>query len=105
MDIELRAEALAGPFEAVIADRYGHVIKPAEIRDADDPDELEVSIRRRTALPSGPDADGNRRLSGITSFGDVVTEWSGFDDHDEVETCWVQAEAMTAGLNAASNAR
>lgn len=102
MNPDLRAEALAGPFEAVIADRYGDVIPLDELRNADDPDELEVSIRRRSALPSGPDAGGERRLAGVTNGGDIVAEWSGFEELDEVEACWVRAEAMAAGLNAAA---
>jgi len=96
----LRAEALAGPFEAVIADRYGDVIPLDDLRSADDPDELEVTIRRRSALPFSNGEE--RRLSGVTAGGDIVAEWSGFEEHDEVEACWIRAEAMAAGLNAAA---
>lgn len=100
---EIRTEALAGPWEAVLSDLYGNVATLDEVREwpEDDLDEVRVSIARRSALPAGPDADGEKKLPGSYNGGDLLIEWADFEEYDEVETRWVQAEAMAAGLNAA----
>lgn len=100
---DIRAEALTGPWEAVIADRYGFVFDAQDIQEEDelDSDDLpQVVIVRRSATPAGPDADGDRRLPGTYNAEDRAAEWDGFGNGAELLARWAQAEAMAAGLNA-----
>ncbi|GAA0720171.1 hypothetical protein Drose_06460 [Dactylosporangium roseum] len=106
IDPEIRAEALAGRWEAVLSDLGGHVEQIDELREwhEDDLGETRISIVRRSAVPTGPDADGNRYLPVRHNGEDLLIEWGDFEEYDEVEARWVQAEAMVAGLNAAAGA-
>lgn len=104
-DQNLHTEALAGPWTAVLADLNGHVTDLDDVRGwhPSELDEVSISIVRRSATPTGPDSDGDRKLPGTYNGGDLLIEWAGFEDHDEVEARLVQAEAMVAGLNAAAS--
>lgn len=102
MNAGLRPEALAGRWEAVIADTYGWVTSLDEVARGDDAaGEFRIAIVRGSAAPTGPDVDGMRRLPGSYKGDDHLVEWLGLEDYDEITARWVQAEAMAAGLNAA----
>jgi hypothetical protein len=95
---DLTTEALAGGWEAFLADSYGFVT------DIDDIDlgEARIVIVRRTASPPGPDADMEQRLPGAHNSEDKLVEWDDFDHLDDVRARWAQAQAMAAGLNNAA---
>jgi hypothetical protein len=106
-----RAEALAGPWLAVLADRWGYVydsVDDARANVEDPDDEVKVTVVRGTAVPN--DRDGLRlRLPGSCHSGDVAYELDDvyLDDPDDpsigAEVRLEQAQAMAAGLNAASH--
>lgn len=95
---DIAAEALVGPWQAVLADIPGNVV------DIDDPSlplgEANIGIVRRTALPAT--VDGTLRLRTPCDDGDILHVWGDFDTWEDVRTRWVQAQAMAAGLNAAA---
>lgn len=95
---DVTADALAGPWHAVLYDS-GHWLINADrvehIRDA--PADVTISIVRRTGRPTL-----DRRLPFETMSGDRIASWTGFDDLDDLRGCWVQAQAMAAGLNQAA---
>lgn len=100
-------EHLTGPWQAVVSNcgesypdiRIAMVELGAE-------GSVDISVRRGTALPHQDD-DGY--LPGSYISGDMAYELEGvyFSDGDpstDAEARWVQAQAMAAGLNAASEA-
>ncbi len=96
---DMRAEALRGPWEAVLTETAGWVMT---LDDFEEPGDARISIVRRTAAPGGPDADGDQRLPGTYNSDDHLIEFCDFEEFDEVEARWVQAQAMVEGLNAAA---
>jgi hypothetical protein len=96
---DITTEALAGPWHAVLADRYGYPIDQGDIVDYE-PDELKVSIVRGSAVPI--EVDGEARLPGSWLSADRIAEFDDFEEPEEVEARWVQAQAMAAGLNTAA---
>lgn len=110
MTDNIRAEALAGPWQAVLADRYGNVYPSvaAALEEAEDPDEeVLISVVRGTATPT--DRGGDLHAPGTHHSGDVVFEIEAYLEDDDpsvgAEARFAQAEAMAAGLNAAGGAR
>ncbi|GAA2623857.1 hypothetical protein GCM10010399_63930 [Dactylosporangium fulvum] len=108
---ELRAEALAGPWQAVLADRYGYAyqdVTDARKNIADPDDEVRITIVRGTALPNNRSGD-ELRLPGSYQSGDQIFEIDAYlEDEDPsigAEVRFEQAKAMAAGLNAAAGAR
>lgn len=99
-DEKIRAEALAGPWVAVLAASDGWLV----IVDAeeDDPEDVQIAIVRRSAAPV--DDYGVDRLPGSYASPDHLVRFDDFEDWAEVRACWVQAQAMVAGLNAAGPA-
>lgn len=99
------ADALRGPWQAVLAWRDGYV---TTWNDADeacaDHDDLRIAIVRDTAVPTDRDGDGMLRMASTYKSTDHLIEWDGeyFDDLDEVRARWLQAQAMVAGLNIAA---
>jgi len=97
------AEHLRGPWKAVLS-LHGEVI------GGDDPfaelipsDEVDISIRRGTALPDKDDEDS---LPRTCRSGDVIDLWDDLyvedgDPSTDAAARWAQAQAMAAGLNAA----
>lgn len=102
---QICAEALRGPWRALIVDDGGCVCDEAELRDLDG--DVEVVIVRATAMPERDD-DGDDDGDPIESMprswtgGDQVFSRDGFGDAAEAMITWRQAQAMAAGLNAAS---
>lgn len=105
---QLRTDALRGPWQAVLSDRYGFVYTDADDarENAEDEDEeLTVSVVRGTAAPA--DRGGCRmRLPGSNQCGDEAYAIEAFLDDDDpsvgAEVRLIQAQAMAAGLNAAA---
>jgi hypothetical protein len=95
------ARPTTGPWQAVIS-QHGETLDGADpFADLDGHDEVDISIRRDSALP---DDDG--RLPGFYNSGDLIDVWDDLyvDEDDETtaaRTRWEQAQAMTAGLHAA----
>lgn len=109
-----RAEALRGPWVAVLADGDGFVYDSVDDarENAEDPeDQFTVTVVRGSAAPS--DRDGttgiNLRLPGTFMAGDVayVLDDVYLDDPDDpsvgADARLAQALAMAAGLNAAAS--
>ncbi|WP_250029697.1 hypothetical protein [Paractinoplanes maris] len=97
---------LSGPWRAVlVADEDGNGRFEVENFDyMTGSDEVDISIRRGTALP---DVDGNLPVS--YRSGDIIELWEGLyvedgDPSTDGPARWAQAQAMAAGLNAASAA-
>jgi hypothetical protein len=106
----IRAEALVGPWQVVLADRHGNVYADvatalAEVEDQDDP--VTISVVRGTAVPER--LGGDLFAPGSHHTGDVAYEIEAYleDPHDSTigaDARLAQAEAMAAGLNAAGGA-
>jgi hypothetical protein len=89
---------LTGPWKAVLA-YESYAIDSLDKVDPED--EVSISIRRDSALPSD---DGT--LPGTYNSGDIIELWDGLYVEDgnpstEAPARWAQAQAMAAGLNAA----
>jgi hypothetical protein len=107
MTNDSRAGALAGPWRAVLADLNGDVYAsvaaaPEGVEDQDEP--VTISVVRGTALPV--DRGGDLCAPGTYHSGDVAYELDGVDLEDDdpsvgADARFIQAEAMSAGLNAA----
>lgn len=99
---DLIADALTGPWHAVLVDETGYVWTADELK----PDDLErgfaIVIVRGSSSPSEPDEDGIQHLEGIEHPEDCAAEWSDFDDLDTLRRRWAQAQAMADGLNNAA---
>lgn len=109
---DLAADALCGPWQAVLADRHGFVYNSVTdaVENVEDPyEEVTVTVVRGTALPTDRDGTTGCRLRLPRSYnsGDVAYEIDDVclvdadDPSVEAEARWVQAQAMAAGLNAA----
>lgn len=99
---QISAEALAGPWQAVLADRFGEVMTIDEFDEWQvDPDDVKVVIVRGTAVPTDRHDTGELRLPGSWRSDDRLVEFDDFEEPEEVEARWAQAQAMAAGLNAA----
>jgi hypothetical protein len=97
-DEKIHAEALAGPWVAVLAARDGWLVVVDD--EEDDPKDVQIVIVRRSAAPV--DHYGTDRLPGSYASPDHLVRFDDFEDWVEVRTRWVQAQAMVAGLNAAA---
>ncbi|GGM52558.1 hypothetical protein ACFFX1_55515 [Dactylosporangium sucinum] len=99
---EQRTAALTGPWQAILSD-HGEVLNIAEVREYDVESlyDMRISIVRGSALPTQAHPDDPQQMPPSSDGGDIVIEWEYFEEYDEIETRWVQAEAMAAGLNAA----
>lgn len=94
------AEALRGPWRAILA-QTGDVVPDDELGALDASDEVDISIRRGSALP-----DDEGRLPGTCYSADVIELWEDLyvedgDPGTSADARWAQAQAMAAGLNAA----
>lgn len=99
------AEALRGPWLAVLAWRDGYVCTWDDLdRDDAEPGDVRIQIVRATATPTDRDNDGLLRLARTHRPTDLLVEWDGedFASLDEIRALWAQAQAMVAGLNAAA---
>jgi hypothetical protein len=98
--------AARGPWEAVLGMRDGTVTTWDDFTaDGLGPDDVWIQIVRNTALPTGPDDEGHRRMAASAYRDiDVLVEWDGqdCDSFDELEARWKLAEAVAAVLNGAS---
>lgn len=95
---DVTTQALAGNWQAVLADSYGEVMTWDDFSSNGlDPDEVRIHIVRGTAAP---DEDG--QLPGSYQPADRLVEFEYMEDMEEVEARWVQAQAMAAGLNQAA---
>lgn len=112
MDDDVRAKALAGPWLAVLSDRYGFVYDCVEdARESAEDGEVSISVVRDSAMPS--DRGGTTgvllRLPGSYHSGDKAYELDDvyLDDPDDQSIAaaarFEQAKAMAAGLNAAAD--
>lgn len=109
---QITADALRGPWLAVLADRWGFVYDSVAdaAENTEDPDEEHrVTIVRGTAMPN--DRSGCRlRLPGTYRCGDVAFELNDVyldgegDESTGAAARLAQAQAMAAGLNAAGGA-
>lgn len=104
-------DPLRGPWQAVIADRWGFVYTSVEdARDnVEDPEaELTIAVVRGTAAPDdrGGTTGCRLRMPGSWLTGDMAYELDDvYLDHDPsiaAAARWAQAQAMAAGLNAAA---
>ncbi|RKR92633.1 hypothetical protein BDK92_7075 [Micromonospora pisi] len=102
-------EHLRGPWRAILTDTDGFVLD--DLTDLTDEDEVNISIRRGTALPSGPDSTEdermNLRLPNPCYAGDIIRLWDSLyvedgDPSTDAPARWAQAQAMADGLNAAA---
>lgn len=109
MRIEQQTAAPAGPWQAVIGDRYGNILTPEELADDDfDLDDVEIAIVRGSAAPV--EEAGEFRRPGSYQTDDLLVEFTSDDfegdTDDEVRAAisvkLTQAQAMVAGLNAAA---
>lgn len=106
-DSKIVAEAVIGPWLAVLADRAGDVY-PTYAMAADillPESEMTISIVRATAMPVGE--DDSFRLPEQHNTGDLISQTDAYliDDEDDsvgAEAKYAQALAMAAGLNAVS---
>jgi hypothetical protein len=95
------ADALRGPWQAILSTGADLI----DLADLEPADEVDISIRRGTALPVKDD-DGCEYLPGTCNSGDVIRLWDDLyvedgDPSTDAPARWVQAQAMAAGLNAA----
>lgn len=92
----------------VVAVTDGYALETDEIAElADDTvEDVRIMIVRGSAAPAN---DHGRYLRTPSSghevcdpwyIEDVADEWGWFDDRDQFDRRWVQAQAMAAGLNA-----
>lgn len=106
---------LSGPWLAVLTDSDGFVYSDFEVAleelGEEHDDEMTIAVVRGTALPieQDPGVEGSvLRMPGSYSCGDKVFKlddvWLVDPDDDSVgaEARYAQAQAMAAGLNAAS---
>src|ERR1051325_2811537 len=97
------ANHLTGPWTAVMS-IDGEILDRTQTFDTLAPDdEVEISIRRGSALP---DHDGY--LPGSYASGDIIELWDGLyvedgDPSTDAPARWAQAQAMAAGLNAVAS--
>ncbi|MEU8158157.1 hypothetical protein AB0B94_31265 [Micromonospora sp. NPDC048986] len=101
-------EHLRGPWRAIVADDHGFILDSLDDLNGDD--EVKISIRRGSALPTAGDDsdDDDERLPGSCSSGDLIELWDHLyvedgDPSTDAPARWVQAQAMADGLNAAGN--
>lgn len=95
------ADALAGPWQAVLAYREGFPLTIEEFNsDGVDPDDVRIQIVRGTAAPAN--YHGNLRLPGCFQSADKLVEFDDFEEDEEVAACWARAQAMVVGLNMAA---
>jgi hypothetical protein len=87
---------LEGPWTAVLSDGDGYAVDDLGELFADS--EVEISIRRDTALP-----DDEGKLPGSFNGGDLIEVFGDYFGEGG-EPRWAQAQAMAAGLNAAGGA-
>lgn len=99
---------LRGPWSAVLADESGYTYESVDeaLSDLGPDEEMQISIRRGTALPRTDIDDVDARLPGEFRTGDCIFEIEVYlgEDGDPSTSCearYAQAEAMAAGLNAA----
>lgn len=96
------SEHLRGPWVAVLSERYGTVYDSVE--DADEGEELEVSVVRGSAAPRAG------QMPGSYQSGDVALCWEDLSVDGDADSStgaaarFEQAKAMAAGLNAAWHA-
>jgi hypothetical protein len=95
------ADALRGPWKAVMSS-HGDIVNLPELAPDD---EVDISIRRATALPVKEDDD--TCLPGTCNSGDLIRLWENLyveevDPSTDAAARWAQAQAMAAGLNAAN---
>lgn len=89
------AEALRGPWFAVLSDNYGELYE--SIEDFGEGDSVEIAVVRGTAAPTGSRRPGSYRNI------DVLYELEDLDDEpQEIADRWAQAQAVAAALNARS---
>lgn len=94
-------EHLRGPWKAILS-QHGDVLEgPDPLGGLDVGDEVDISIRRGSALP-----DEFGSLPGTCFTGDVIDLWDDLyvedgDDSTSADARWSQAQAMADGLNAA----
>lgn len=94
------SDFLRGPWQAVLS-VGGEILDRTQTFDTLAPDdEVEISIRRGSALP---DEDGY--LPGTCRSGDLIVLWDDLyvedgDPSTDAPARWAQAQAMAAGLNA-----
>lgn len=110
------AKYIRGPWLAVLTDSHGFVYSNFDVAleelGEDHDDEMTIAVVRGTALPVEQDpGDGSvLRMPGSYSTGDMVFElddvWLVDPDDNSVGAAarYAQAQAMAAGLNAASEA-
>lgn len=94
-------EHLRGPWTAVVSQRGDVLEGPDPFASLDLGDDVDMSIRRGSALP---DVDG--AIPGTCRTGDIIRLWEGVyvedgDPSTDAPARWVQAQAMADGLNAA----
>jgi hypothetical protein len=87
---------LRGPWTAVLSS--GGDILPSIADVTSDDETFDICFTRGSATPIEEDGvlDWSRGYSGD----DVIDLWEDIEPED-LERCWVQAQAMAAGLNAA----
>lgn len=95
------SEHLRGPWKAILAQGAEVLEGPDPLGDLDPSDEVDISIRRGSALP---DSDGF--LNGTYASGDIIELWDDLyvedgDPSTDADARWLQAQAMADGLNAA----
>lgn len=91
----------AAPWKAVLAQGAEILEGPDPLGGLDPGAEVDISIRRASALP---DADGF--LPGSYATGDAIDLWQDIyvedgDPSTDADARWAQAQAMADGLNAA----
>lgn len=100
----MTSEHLRGPWQAILS-QAGDVLDGTDpLGDLNPDDEVDISIRRGSALP---DEDGS--LPGSYRSGDAIELWDDMyvedgDPSTDADARWAQAQAMAAGLNAAGGA-
>jgi hypothetical protein len=96
------SEHLRGPWKAILAQGPDVLEGTDPLGELDPGNEVDISIRRESALP---DSDGF--LPGTCFSGDVIELWDDLyvedgDPATSADARWAQAQAMAAGLNAAA---
>lgn len=111
-DMNATAEALRGPWLAVLADRDGFVYPTfAEaMENLDEDEEMMIAVVRDSAMPTDGGDPEQLRMAGTYNAGDLIFEVDAYliDPDDEslgAEARYAQAQAMADGLNAAGGAK